>query len=64
MASAHKSKQAYEDAGAIHKLAGKYLTFVLDREEFGIEISRVREIVGVIDSTPVPEAPAHSKTKQ
>jgi purine-binding chemotaxis protein CheW len=61
MATAQESKQAYENAGAMHELVGKYLTFVLDKEEYGIEILRVREIIKVIDITPVPEAPNYIK---
>lgn len=39
-------------------LGGKYLTFGLDREEYGLEILRVREIIGMMDITPVPRTPA------
>ncbi|HDN59672.1 MAG TPA: purine-binding chemotaxis protein CheW, partial [Candidatus Marinimicrobia bacterium] len=35
----------------------KFLTFSLDREEYGIEILRVREIIGVMDVTYVPGTP-------
>ena len=41
--------------------AGKYLTFKLGREEFGIQVLRVREIMGVQDITAVPGTPAHLK---
>jgi len=34
---------------------GKYLTFQLAREEFGIESGHVREIMGVPDITAVPQ---------
>ncbi|HEY7877040.1 MAG TPA: chemotaxis protein CheW [Gemmatimonadaceae bacterium] len=34
--------------------AGKYLTFYLGAEEFGIEILRVHEIIGVLPITRVP----------
>lgn len=37
--------------------AGKYLTFHLDREEFGIQVFRVREIISVIDIVAVPDTP-------
>ena len=37
--------------------AGKYLTFHLGKEEFGIAVLRVREIMGVQDITAVPEMP-------
>jgi purine-binding chemotaxis protein CheW len=38
---------------------GKYLTFHLGREEFAIQVARVREIMGVQDITAVPQTPAH-----
>ena len=41
--------------------AGKYLTFRLGREEFGIPVLFVREIMGVQDITGVPGMPAHLK---
>jgi purine-binding chemotaxis protein CheW len=36
---------------------GKFLTFFLDAEEYGIEILRVQEIIGVMPITPVPRTP-------
>lgn len=39
--------------------AGKYLTFYLDREEYGIGILRVREIIGLLPITAVPRTPDH-----
>ena len=36
-------------------LSGKYLTFRLADEEYGLEILRVREIIGVMDITKVPQ---------
>ncbi len=41
--------------------AGKYLTFVTGDEEYGIEILRVREIIGVMDITTVPQTPDYMK---
>lgn len=38
-------------------LGGKYLTFGLDREDYGLEILKVREIIGMMDITPVPRTP-------
>ena len=35
-------------------LAGKYLTFILDKEEYGLEIMKVQEIIGLIPITVVP----------
>jgi purine-binding chemotaxis protein CheW len=40
---------------------GKYLTFTLGREEYGIEILKVREIIGYMDITAVPRAPEYIK---
>lgn len=36
---------------------GKYLTFILDTEQYGLEITKVREILGVLPITPMPQAP-------
>jgi purine-binding chemotaxis protein CheW len=38
--------------------AGKFLTFKLDGEEYGLEILKVREIIGLMDITAVPSMPA------
>lgn len=35
----------------------KFLTFSLGQEDYGIEILSVREIVGLLPVTPVPQAP-------
>lgn len=39
----------------------KFLTFRIGDEDYGIEILRVREIIGMLDITPLPHAPAHIK---
>jgi len=36
---------------------GKYLTFSLAEEEYGLEILKVREIIGMMDITVVPQMP-------
>jgi len=41
--------------------AGKYLTFQLGQEEFGIRVLKVREIMGIQDITGVPHTPAYVK---
>lgn len=41
--------------------AGKYLTFGLGKEEFAIQVMRVREIMGVQDITAVPQTPEYVK---
>jgi purine-binding chemotaxis protein CheW len=38
-------------------LAGKYLTFRLGAEEFGLEILKVQEIIKMMDITKVPRMP-------
>ncbi|OPY87086.1 MAG: Chemotaxis protein CheW [Smithella sp. PtaU1.Bin162] len=40
---------------------GKYLTFSLAGEEYGIGILKVKEIIGLISITPVPQTPSHIK---
>ncbi len=40
-------------------LAGKYLAFVLDHNEFGVGILAVREIIAAQEITPLPQMPAY-----
>jgi len=40
---------------------GKYLTFVLAGEEYGIGILKVREIIGMMTITTVPQTPRYVK---
>lgn len=40
---------------------GKYLTFSLDSEEYGIGILKVKEIIGMMRITPVPQTPEFVK---
>ncbi len=46
-------------AARIH--GGKFLTFQLADEEYGVEILKVREINGVMDITAVPQMPLYMK---
>jgi purine-binding chemotaxis protein CheW len=39
-------------------LGGKYLTFALGKEEYGLQILKVREIIKVMEITAVPRTPA------
>ena len=41
------------------KVAGKYLTFALHRESYGIEVLKIREIIRLTDITTVPQMPAY-----
>ncbi len=38
-------------------LGGKFLSFFLGDEEYGLEILTVQEIIGMMDITPVPQTP-------
>ncbi|KPA14631.1 Chemotaxis protein cheW [Candidatus Magnetomorum sp. HK-1] len=40
---------------------GKYLTFSLADEEYGIGILKVKEIIGMMGITPVPQTPSYVK---
>lgn len=46
-----------DGAPVASKLAGKYMTFKLSHEEYGLEILKVREIIGLMDITRVPRTP-------
>jgi len=46
---------------AVVNKEGKYLTFALAHEEYGLEILKVREIIGYMDITAVPQTPHHVK---
>ena len=40
---------------------GKYLTFTLDNEDHGIGILKIKEIIGMMPVTPVPQTPEFVK---
>ncbi|NCC96759.1 MAG: purine-binding chemotaxis protein CheW [Synergistales bacterium] len=42
----------------MEQLSGKYLTFSLGKEEYGIPIGRVKEIIGMMEITEVPRTPS------
>jgi purine-binding chemotaxis protein CheW len=44
-------------ATAAASLAGRYLTFLLGGESFGIEVIRIREIIRMTDITVIPQMP-------
>ncbi len=46
---------------ALAEKEGKYLTFALGPEEYGLEILKVREIIGYMEITAVPQTPGHVK---
>jgi purine-binding chemotaxis protein CheW len=45
------------DIGIGEELAGKYLTFNLSQETYGIEIIKVQEIIGMMNVTKFPKTP-------
>jgi purine-binding chemotaxis protein CheW len=51
------------DAAVAHaaKREGKYLTFILSGEEYGIGILKIREIIGMMPITSMPETPHYAK---
>ena len=55
--------QTATDAGAVTLTdkGGKYLTFMLAKETYGVEILKVREIIGMMSITAVPRTPAFVK---
>jgi purine-binding chemotaxis protein CheW len=50
-----------KDSGHPRGGGGKYLTFALGREGYGLEILKVREIIGFMDITAVPRTPGYVK---
>jgi len=46
-----------ENSTANARLAGKYLTFILDGESYGIDVLRIREIIRATKITSVPQVP-------
>lgn len=51
-----KEERAAGADTAARRLAGKFMTFKLAEEEYGLEILRVREIIGLMAITRVPRA--------
>ena len=56
-----KPRTAETNSQAVSEEARKYLTFKLAAEEYGVEILKVREIIGVQDITSVPQMPVFMK---
>jgi len=56
-----KERTSTVTVGAAKTGAGKYLTFSLGQESYGIEILKVREIIRLPDITPVPQMPEYVK---
>lgn len=59
--SATPTTQSSTEGRGLAAVAGKYLTFGLGREEYGLPVLKVREIIKLMDITAVPQAPPHVK---
>jgi len=55
------AEPAVKMAQAPESLEGKYLTFSLNGEDYGVHILKVREIIGVLPITSVPQTPEFLK---
>lgn len=55
----HSSTASVISDGKAQAAAGKYLTFTLGSEEYGLPILKVREIIQYLHVTPVPGAAAN-----
>ena len=53
------TRQPPRQPGRSHSLAGKYFTFTLQRESYGIDVLKVREIIRHTTVTAVPQVPAY-----
>jgi purine-binding chemotaxis protein CheW len=56
----HKALNLHE-AQESADLAGKYLTFALGQEEYGIGILKIKEIIGMMTITAMPQTPPYIK---
>ena len=45
----------------LERIAGKYLTFTLADEEYGINLLKIKEIIGMVPITAVPRTPKFVK---
>jgi len=49
--------QSTSTVGQKRQVGGKFLTFFLEDDEYGFEILKVQEILGMMSVTPVPRTP-------
>lgn len=52
-----REKTKAQVVGRSSQREGKYLTFSLGSEEYGLEILKVKEIIGIMNITAVPQTP-------
>jgi len=58
---AELAKKMNQAVNAMVEKEGKYLTFTLAKEEYGIGILKVKEIIGMMPITTVPQTPEFVK---
>lgn len=56
-----KTEETISQAIEVMDREGKYLTFTLDNEEYGIGILKIKEIIGMMPITTVPQTPTFVK---
>ncbi len=56
-----ETKTMSRAVSAVTPREGKYLTFSLADEEYGIGIKKIKEIIGMVAITPIPQTPAYVK---
>ncbi len=61
VAMAELARKMDQAVNAMSGKEGKYLTFSLDNEEYGIGILKIKEIIGMMPITPVPRTPEFVK---
>lgn len=61
MSTSATLEQPTADIRRAQPLAGKYLTFLLGQEEYGLPVLQIREIIKMLDITQVPQVPHHVK---
>jgi purine-binding chemotaxis protein CheW len=57
----HMKEDNSKDKSAMDHLAGKYLTFFLEDEEYGVDVLNVQEIISMVNITRVPQTPPFVK---
>ena len=58
---AELAKKMDQATKAMVEKEGKYLTFTLDNEEYGIGILKIKEIIGMMPITTIPQTPEFVK---
>lgn len=57
----HRTEAVVKQRADLTHLAGKYLTFQLDGQEYGLEILKVQEIIGLMPITKLPLLPEYTR---